>query len=130
MQATSTAGGHDYSQRDWHHPDYEPIAESVAEKAKGAPYFKLKEGCTQRAGDNHGKYIEYMHNTVLELMEKYGKIDILWWDASWYKGMYTEEMWRSFELEQKVRGYRSATRASTSVRPTARRKRAMTPPLL
>lgn len=92
-----------YSQRDWHHPDYEPIAESVAERAKGAPYFKLKEGCLQRPGDNHGKYIEYMHNTVLELMEKYGKIDILWWDASWYLGMYTEEMWRSFELEKKVR---------------------------
>lgn len=92
-----------YSQRDWHHPDYEPIDVNCAVRAPEEPFYKLKDGYTLKQGKNHKKYIEYMHNAVLELMEKYGKIDVLWWDSSWYKGMYTADMWDSDELERNVR---------------------------
>jgi len=92
-----------YSERDWHHPDYEPIDVTIAERVSKPPFYRLKEGCTRRAGEKHRKYIAYMHNTVLELMEKYGKIDVLWWDASWYKEMFTADMWDADTLERKVR---------------------------
>lgn len=92
-----------YSQRDWVHPDYEPIDTTIAEKINQPPYFRLKEGEELRSGKKHKKYLEYMHGAVLELMKKYGKIDILWWDADWSGGMYTKEMWDSLEIERKVR---------------------------
>ena len=92
-----------YSERDWHHPDYEPIDINIVDRAPKPPFYQLKEGCIRRAGKKHRNYITYMHNTVLELMEKYGRIDILWWDASWYKEMFTSDMWDSDTLERKVR---------------------------
>lgn len=92
-----------YSQRDWHHPFYEPIAKESVDAIQEIPFYKVKNGETLRSGENHKKYITYMHNTVLELMKKYGKIDILWWDACWYQGMFQEWMWDSLELERKVR---------------------------
>lgn len=92
-----------YSQRDWVHPDCEPIDTRIAEASEYPPYYCLREGEQLRSGKKHKKYFEYMQNTVLELMQKYGKIDILWWDADWSGGMYTKEMWNSLEIEEKVR---------------------------
>ena len=92
-----------YSQRDWVHPDYEPIDTRIAEASEYPPYYCLREGEQLRSGKKHKKYLEYMQNTVLELMQKYGKIDILWWDADWSGGMYTKEMWNSLEIEEKLR---------------------------
>ena len=43
-----------YSQPDWHHPDY--------------------------LGENHERYIEYLHGQVRELLTNYGRIDGLWFD--------------------------------------------------
>jgi alpha-L-fucosidase len=43
-----------YSQPDWHHPDY--------------------------LGENHQRYIKYLHGQVRELLTNYGKIDGLWFD--------------------------------------------------
>lgn len=67
-----------YSQRDWYHPDYDP---------RGV-----------YPGRNHQKYIEYQFNVVRELLTKYGKIDILWFDAAWWGGMFKEEDWDSERL--------------------------------
>ncbi len=44
-----------YSPPDWHHPDF--------------------------MTENHKKYIEYFHGQVRELLTKYGKIDIMWFDG-------------------------------------------------
>lgn len=71
-----------YSQRDWHHEDYEPVDTQAAERCDEIPFFKMKEGKAWRYGARHPEYIKYLHNTVLELMNKYGKIDILWMDAA------------------------------------------------
>lgn len=92
-----------YSERDWHHPDYEPIDTRTAKAIDKIPFYEVNQGETLRSGSRHSMYIKYMHNTVLELMEKYGTIDILWWDASWYNGMFLEEMWDSLKLEKEVR---------------------------
>ena len=92
-----------YSQRDWHHPDYAPIDPNIADKISDPPFYKLKDGCALKSGETHEKYLSYMHNAVTELMENYGKIDILWWDSWCYGGMFTKEMWDSIEIEKKVR---------------------------
>lgn len=66
-----------YSQRDWHHPDY-------------------------GIGDNR-KYVDYMNGQLRELLTKYGKIDILWWD-SYGRGDLTN-FWRvgeTFDLVNKL----------------------------
>lgn len=92
-----------YSQRDWHHPDYEPVDPTKVTLLDKPPFFKLKEGEVYRVSDKHRKYIEYMHNAVIELMTNYGKVDILWWDSSYFGGMFLADMWDSASLEAKVR---------------------------
>jgi alpha-L-fucosidase len=72
-----------FSQRDWVHPDYDP---------RGA-----------YPGRDHKKYIEYQINAVRELLTKYGKIDILWFDAAWWGGMFKEGDWDSERLYRMAR---------------------------
>lgn len=91
-----------YSQRDWYHPDYEPLTEERFHQCGGHPPY-VKPGEKLMISQKHRAYIDYMKNTVLELMSNYGKIDILWWDAVWWGGMFVEEMWDSFALEKEVR---------------------------
>lgn len=92
-----------YSQRDWKHPDYEPIPPEVAEKIPPHQLFQYPEGATVRISEKHRRYIEYMHNTVRELMTNYGKIDVLWWDACWWGRMFWEEMWDADAIEREAR---------------------------
>lgn len=72
-----------FSQRDWYHPDYDP---------RGA-----------YPGRDHKKYIQYQLNAVRELLTKYGKIDVLWFDAAWWGGMFKEEDWNSERLYRVAR---------------------------
>ena len=46
------------------------------------------------------KFLEYVHTQVIELMENYGEINILWYDGGW---PYSAEDWRSKELNEEVR---------------------------
>ena len=72
-----------FAQREWYHPQYDP---------RGVD-----------PGRDHKKYIEYQFNAVRELLTKYGKIDILWFDAAWWGGMFKEEDWDSERLYRMVR---------------------------
>lgn len=92
-----------YSQRDWTHPDYEPVPVEDAERITEAPYFKMKNGKDWYLTEKHQRYQRYMYDTVRELMTDYGKIDVLWWDADRCCGMYTAEMWNTGEVEAMVR---------------------------
>lgn len=92
-----------YSQRDWHHPFYEPVDLTKATQIDKIPFFKMNEGEVFTVSDKHKKYINYMHNAVLELMTNYGEVDILWWDSAYFGGMFPAEMWDSATLEAKVR---------------------------
>jgi len=72
-----------FAQREWYHPQYDP---------RGA-----------YPGRDHKKYIEYQFNAVRELLTKYGKIDVLWFDAAWWGGMFKEEDWDSERLYRMAR---------------------------
>ena len=66
-----------YSLIDWHHPDftvdrYHPLR--TDDKAKQAELNKNRD---------MGKYREYLHNQVRELLTNYGKVDIIWLDFSY-----------------------------------------------
>ena len=52
-------------------------------------------------GRNFSRYLDYMHAQVRELCERYGKLDLMWFDFS-YDDM-TGEKWRATELADMVR---------------------------
>ncbi len=72
-----------FAQREWYHPHYDP-RDRFPEK-------------------DHRKYIEYQFAAVRELLTKYGKIDILWFDAAWWGGMFREQDWDSERLYRMAR---------------------------
>ncbi|UOY04917.1 alpha-L-fucosidase [Muricauda sp. SCSIO 64092] len=88
-----------YSLIDWHHPHFtiDRIHPLRQDSDKG--YAKLNKG------RDMGKYREYLHNQVREILTKYGKVDILWLDFS-YPGKHGKdrEDWGSMELLKMVRG--------------------------
>ena len=92
-----------YSQRDWTHPDYEAVPDEDGERLSQAPHWRMKDGKAWYCTEKHKRYQEYMFNTVRELLTKYGKIDVLWWDAEYYNGMYPKEMWESEKIEHMAR---------------------------
>lgn len=92
-----------FSQRDWYHPDYAPLDTSTIVRTAEAPYFKARDGMKVRPGKSHRKYIEYMFNTVRELCTNYGKLDMFNFDASYWNGMFTAEMWDAERLTRMIR---------------------------
>jgi len=83
--ATREAGlkfGIYYSQRDWVHPDYDP---------------------TNFEGERHQRYIQYQFDAVRELCTNYGKVDVFWFDALWWGGMFHAEMWDAERLTRMIR---------------------------
>lgn len=92
-----------YSQRDWYHPDYAPVDTSVIDRIDDPPFYKVKNGMELQHGKSHEKYIEYQFNAVRELCTNYGKVDIFWFDACWWGGMFTADMWDAESLTRMVR---------------------------
>lgn len=81
-----------FAQREWYHPDYQPVDLS-----------KPKVGGVYPVGPRHHLYLEYQKNVVRELCTKYGKIDIWWWDAVTWGGMFNKEMWDSENMTRMIR---------------------------
>lgn len=82
-----------FSLIDWYHPDYpkygdmiHPMRENEAFKGEKIDF------------DN---YLAFLHNQVEEIVTKYGKLDILWFDYS-YGEMFGEK-WRATDLITLVR---------------------------
>ncbi|KIO77601.1 hypothetical protein TH53_08065 [Pedobacter lusitanus] len=92
-----------YSQRDWHHPDYAPVDSSTIKQIPDAPYFEPLPGKEVKPGPSHQKYIDYQFNVVRELCTKYGKVDLFWFDACWWGGMFTADMWDAEKLTRMIR---------------------------
>jgi alpha-L-fucosidase len=63
-----------YSLLDWHHPDY-PVD-------RCHPQAEDSEFREKTKGRDVSKYAEYMRNQVRELLTRFGKIDIMWFDFS------------------------------------------------
>ena len=77
---------------DWHHPHY-PV--------KGDPYHPMRDDAAFQAQErDFDKYLDYLHAQVRELLTNYGRIDVLWFDFSYYE--MTGEAWRSRELLEMV----------------------------
>lgn len=70
---------------DWHHPDYLPRREWDTRPTEGADFER---------------YIAYMKGQIRELLTRYGKIHILWWDGGWE---HTPEEMHSEEINQMAR---------------------------
>ena len=87
-----------YSLIDWHHPDFTVDSrhpQRTDDQAKLAELNKNRD---------MGKYREYLHNQVSELLTNYGKVDMLWLDFS-YPGANGKghEDWDSEKLIKMVR---------------------------
>jgi alpha-L-fucosidase len=81
-----------HSLLDWHHPDFpvddmHPLRDDPEARAAG--------------GRELGRYVDYLHGQVRELLTRYGQVDYLFFDFS-YPGMGAAE-WRSEELLAMVR---------------------------
>ena len=88
---------------DWHHPEY--LIDSVNHPLGiGKSLEELQE---LNKGKDHKKYIEYLHNSVRQLLTEYGKIDILWFDFSFPPEKYVsgkgKEAWDSENLVKMIR---------------------------
>ena len=91
-----------YSQRDFYHPDYQPVDHAKTETV-GQYWWKLKSGQSSPLGPRHRNYIDYQFKVCRELCTKYGQIDFWWWDAVSLNGMFTAEMWDAEKLCRMVR---------------------------
>ncbi len=92
-----------YSQRDWYHPDYAPVDTNTIKRIPDPPYYEALPGKKVTQGPTHKKYIDYQFNVVRELLTKYGKIDIFWFDAVYWGGMFTADMWDAERLTRIIR---------------------------
>ncbi|MBB6730918.1 alpha-L-fucosidase [Cohnella zeiphila] len=82
-----------YSIIDWHHDDYPAYGDKI-HPMRDNEAFKNKP-------IEFGRYLDYMHGQVKELLTNYGKIDVMWFDFS-YDDM-TGEKWRATELVRMMR---------------------------
>jgi alpha-L-fucosidase len=86
---------------DWHHPDF-PV-DGLHPRRDDVPYRE------REAGRQIEKYATYLHGQTRELLTRFGKIDIIWFDFSysgsnwgWSKGKGKED-WQSEKLLAMVR---------------------------
>jgi alpha-L-fucosidase len=89
-----------HSLLDWHHPEY-TLDECHALKNNAEYIEKAK-------GRDLNKYVDYLWGQTKELLTRFGKVDILWYDFSIgpsarYPGKGKNE-WRSEELIKMIRG--------------------------
>jgi len=81
-----------YSLIDWHHEHYTPDNEA---------YYPMSADLDRLKPRDFLKYVNYFHGQVRELLTEYGKIDIMWFDFSYFEK--TGETWKSTELINMVR---------------------------
>jgi len=77
-----------YSLLDWHHPDYPAFGDNHHP-------MRSNEAFKDRQQD-FGRYVEYLHGQVKELLTGYGKLDIMWFDFSY--GEMSGEKWGATKL--------------------------------
>lgn len=84
---------------DWHHPQY------IIDPYFG-PYRQHKDRAKMNEGRDQAKYAAYLHAQTRELLTKFGKVDIIWFDFSYPKpdgsGKGRDD-WQSEKLYKLVR---------------------------
>jgi alpha-L-fucosidase len=95
VEAARAAGlrvGLYFSLCDWHHPDYPAFAD---------PDRPYRFGLAPRPTDAQwARYTAFLFAQVRELLEDYGRIDLLWFDGGWER---SADAWRAHELEAMIR---------------------------
>ena len=66
-----------FSKADWHTPYYWEDGSKLAFRDRGPSYEPAKKP------ELWEKFVRFTHGQVLELVQNYGKIDVLWFDAGW-----------------------------------------------
>ena len=84
-----------FSLIDWYHKDFPKYAD-LNHPMRGNEAYKDET-------IDFDNYLTYLHNQVKEIVTKYGKIDILWFDYS-YEEMVGEK-WQATKLIEMVRHY-------------------------
>jgi len=82
-----------YSVVDWHHEDFPHYEDLYHPMRDNKNYSNEKR--------NFGRYIDFMHGQIRELVSNYGKIDIMWYDFSY--GKMAGAAWKAQELINMVR---------------------------
>jgi alpha-L-fucosidase len=88
-----------FSKPDWHHPDY------------WDPYYSPRDRnvnySIREKPDKWQSFVDFTHNQVLELMNDYGPIDILWFDGGWVAKKTPDEIkeWYQEQLESSEDAY-------------------------
>jgi alpha-L-fucosidase len=80
-----------FSLCDWHHPDYPAVTED------DLPY---RWGTRRPSAEQWERYVAFMFGQIEELLTRYGRIDVLWFDGQWER---RPEEWRTTELEALIR---------------------------
>jgi alpha-L-fucosidase len=71
-----------YSICDWHHPDYPTDSPG---------------GKGEKPNPNMPRYVEYLKNQLIELIDKYGPLGVLWFDGQWeppWTAEYGDDLYR------------------------------------
>ncbi len=98
VEATRAAGlrvGLYYSLVDWRHPDY-PHFGDRQHPLRFDPAAKAAE-----PSRDFGRYLDFMHGQIRELLTNYGRIDLLTVDFSYWH--MSSEKWRALELVAMIR---------------------------
>jgi len=99
-----------FSKPDWHHPDY------------WDPYYPPKDrNVNYSIAENPEKwqsFVDFTHHQVLELMNDYGPIDILWFDGGWVAKENKSDItsWYDEELEKSEDGYLKSRMISQDIK--------------
>ena len=92
MRERSIRVGFYFSLPDWHHPSYPAFTDAMR------PYSALSY--PRPAPEAWARFLEDQRGQLDELLTRYGRIDLLWWDGGWER---TAGEWDSAGLESFVR---------------------------
>ena len=88
-----------FSKPDWHHPNY------------WDPYYPPKDRNVNYDPEEHPEkwqnYVDFTHNQILELVNDYGPLDILWLDGGWVAKESKKDItsWYDQQLKESKNGY-------------------------
>lgn len=80
---------------DWHHDQYAyALSKQLPHPLRDQPY--------PNGPRDHARYQAFLRDQVEELVSRYGRVDVLWWDYS-AQDFQGQEAWRAFDLLQLAR---------------------------
>lgn len=100
LRAEGLRVGFYHSVIDWHHDQYAyALSEQLPHPLKGKPY--------PNGVRDHSQYVKFLHAQTEELLSRYGRVDVLWWDYS-SLDFQGDEAWRATDLMAMVRKHQPA----------------------